>query len=104
MMRAALAQPIQKTGQFAQRHGRVDERRIAEDSKQSILGHRTARPPRISVVVEPVVHNLMMDMCLVEQRDEDIDVEQGDQIPSPSSWSRLTSAVVMMRRGAPGGR
>jgi len=74
-------------------------RRIAEDAQEGILRERTCGPGLSLMIGKPVVRGFVMNVVLVEERDEDVDVEQRGAIHI-SSRSRLTSAIVMI--GAPG--
>ncbi len=71
---------------------------VAEDAQERVFSQWTGCPPAVSVIGEPVVRRFVVDVVLVEQRDQHVHVEQRG-LAHTSSRKRLTSAIVMI--GAP---
>src|SRR5712692_5377268 len=99
-MAAVLAEAVQEIREPGQRHVLLNTRRVSEDSKEPDLGDRATRPSAIAVIREPVMGEVVVNMAVVEQRDEHIHVQQRDGTHTSSSIQRFTSAFVMRR--APG--
>lgn len=94
----ACAEPPQSFYQFRRpsRGGTVG--RTRDYSNESIFRDRTRRPAIGAVIGKPVVGELVMNVIGIEERDEQIDVEQRDAA-HVSSRSSLTNRIV--GRGAP---
>ena len=66
---------------------------VRQDAHDPVLRQRTRRPTRGAVGAEPDVGRLVMDVVRIEQRDEEVDVEEG-WTAHVSSRSRLTRSIV----------
>ena len=51
-------------------------RRVSQYAQEPALGSRTCRPPGPAIVFEPVVRELVMDVIRIDQRYQEVDVEQ----------------------------
>lgn len=76
-------QTIRAQGSQAQsciRHSRARARirRIGQYANQRVLGERATRPSSTAIAPEPCVRRLVMQMGRIEQRNQDIYVEQSD--------------------------
>lgn len=71
--------------------GKQDRPRVAllrNDPKIAVLGERTARPPLIAIATPPNPGTLMEQVPGVEEREKNVDIEQGSHVPSPSEADR----------------
>src|SRR5712691_876082 len=75
----------------------VAARRMTEYSNEPVFRQRTRRPPRLAMILEPIVSDLVVDVIGVEQRDEHVDVEQGLPAHASSSSSSATRFIVRIR-------
>lgn len=73
-------------------------RQVAKHPHEAILRQWTTGPTRCAVVLEPVVRELMVNVVGIEQRHENIYVEQRHAAHGSSS-SSSTIRVVTMRPG-----
>ena len=70
--------------------------RTCQDAHEAVLRDGTGRPASRLMVRKPVVRHLVMRVLWIEERDQQIDVEERDAAHS-SSLSSFTSFIVMIR-------
>ena len=58
--------------------GRI--RGIRQDAYHAVLGERTRRPARGTMFGEPRMRWFVMDVIRIEERDDDVHVEQGGAV------------------------
>ena len=92
-MGLVAAEAGEMVGEGWQREQAGPLRRIAEDAQKGILRERTCGPGLSLMIGKPVVRGFVMNVVLVEERDEDVDVEQRGAIHI-SSRSRLRRYCV----------
>ncbi len=51
-------------------------RLIRDDPNKAVLGQGTGRPAKTPIAAKPLVGSVVMDMHLIEERDEHIDVQE----------------------------
>src|SRR6187431_2922158 len=97
----ARQQPLDRVANRAQAGYRAAVAGVREHSHEPILGDWARCPPIAAVIGEPVVSKLVVDVVGVEQRDEDVDIEQG---PAVHTSSLRLFTRCMVGRGADPGR
>ena len=98
-MLTTRAEGLQTRGCILRRRAPARIGRIGQYADQPVLCERTSRPSAAAIASEPGVRRLVMQVGGIEQRNQDIYVEQGDHAPplQGSSRSRLTISGVTSR-------
>ena len=96
-MLALCAKTIEQCDQLRQRNVFLHARRVTHDAEQTVLGDRTARPPGAAIVGKPVVSDVVVDVTGVNQRHQDVDIQQRDQATA-RGLTRLHQASVQRRQ------
>ena len=80
-MRTIRAEGSQTRGRILHRRAPARIGRIGQYADQPILGERTSRPSAAAIAAEPGVRRLVMQVGGIEQRNQDVYVEQSDDAP-----------------------
>jgi hypothetical protein len=66
-------------------HGR-SVARARQHAHESVLGDRARGPSLLAVIGKPIVGDLVVNVVRIEERDEQVDVEQRNQRSSLSTY------------------
>ena len=74
--------------------------RLRRDPDESVFGERTGGPATLAVIGKPIVRGFVMNVRALEERDEDVHIQQDRRPQQSSSRSLLTISIVI--GGEPG--